>query len=393
MMIVAGRMARDTLLVELPVADRLVVVAGHGPDAAALTAALLERGARVRVAAGDRTELTPSLADLAARGRVMLVARSCTSADLADAWLVYPRTGDPAEDLRIADEARRARVWCVPANRAANGRATNGNGHRPDAAGTVGAVTIVGGGPGDPELITVRGLRALGAADVVVHDRLAPLALLADLPATTTLIDAAKLPGGTAMPQAEINRQLIEHARLGLRVVRLKGGDPFVFGRGMEEVDACRAAGIPVTVVPGVTSATAVPGLAGITLTHRGLAHAFTVVSGHLAPNSDRSRLDWAAMARSGATLVLLMAVETLPTITESLLAAGMDPNTPAATVQEGGTPRQTMVRSVLGRLVADTARVRPPAVTVIGPAVAHRAEPDETVPGGGRRAAAGRRA
>jgi uroporphyrin-III C-methyltransferase len=372
--------SHDRLTATLPVADRLVVVAGHGADAAALTAALLDRGARVRVIAGDRADLTPSLADLAARGRVELAARSCTAGDLADAWLVYPRTGDPAEDARIAEESRRAHVWSV-----AEDRAEAGAGRAP---GTVGAVTIVGGGPGDPGLITVRGLRALDEADVVVHDRLAPLALLADLPATTVLIDAAKLPGGTAMPQARINRHLIEHARQGKQVVRLKGGDPFVFGRGMEEVEACRAAGVPVTVVPGVTSAIAVPGLAGITLTHRGLAHAFTVVSGHLAPTSDRSRLDWAAMARSGATLVLLMAVQTLPTITASLLAAGMNADTPTATVQEGGTSRQQVVRSVLGRLVEDAAGIRPPAVTVIGPAVAHLAESPSS---GQSRATAGR--
>lgn len=356
--------AQDRLSVSLPVAGRLVVVAGHGADAAALTAALLGRDSRVRVVAGEGAELTPSLADLAARGRIELAAHPCTATDLADAWLVFPRTGDAAEDARIADQARRAHVWSVAEDRAdaRTGRPT----------GAIGAVTIVGGGPGDPGLITVQGLRALHEADVVVHDRLAPLALLAELPASTLLIDAAKLPGGTAMPQTRINRHLVEHAIEGKNVVRLKGGDPFVFGRGMEEVEACRAAGVPVTVVPGVTSAIAVPGLAGITLTHRGLAHAFTVVSGHLAPTSDRSRLDWAAMASSGATLVLLMAVETLPTITAALLAAGMSEDTPAATVQEGGTPRQRVVRSVLGHLVDDTADIRPPAVTVIGPAVAH---------------------
>lgn len=239
----------------------------------------------------------------------------------------------------------------------------------------LGTVVLVGGGPGDPELITVRGLRVLERADVVLYDRLAPVSLLAELPSSTLLIDASKRPGGSSMPQEEINRQLVEHALGGKRVVRLKGGDSFVFGRGLEEVEACIEAGVPVEVVPGVTSAVGVPELAGITLTHRGLTHAFTVVSGHLAADGPHRRHDWQAIAQSGATLVLMMAVKTLPSITRALLDAGMDPETPAATIQNGGTREQVIIRSALGRLSRDAARVHPPAVTVIGEVVGCMAE------------------
>jgi uroporphyrin-III C-methyltransferase len=209
----------------------------------------------------------------------------------------------------------------------------------------------------------------------VVFDRLAPVALLADLPATTMLIDASKVPGGRSMPQDQINGHLVEHALAGRRVVRLKGGDAFVFGRGMEEVESCVAAGVPVEVVPGVSSVTGVPALAGISLTQRGITHAFTVVSGHVAPETDPSRVDWGALAKAGATLVLVMAVETMPQIAASLLAAGMDPDVPTVTVQEGGSARQRIVRSTLSRLAADTADVRPPAITVVGEVVGRRVD------------------
>ena len=164
-------------------------------------------------------------------------------------------------------------------------------------------MVLVGGGPGDPGLLTLRGRAALAEADVVVADRLAPLALLDELPAEVTVVDAAKVPGGRSMPQEEIDRLLVEHARAGRVVVRLKGGDPFVFGRGMEEVEACVAAGVAVEVVPGVTSAIAVPGAAGIPVTHRGVVQAFTVVSGHVAagrPRVDR-RLEGAGGGRRHA--------------------------------------------------------------------------------------------
>ncbi|MEW2550117.1 uroporphyrinogen-III C-methyltransferase [Streptomyces sp. NPDC047002] len=343
--------------------NRPAVVVGRGPAAAAAASALLGACARVRVVAEAGRDLTPSLADLVARGRVELVADGYRPDVLDGAWVVCPRADTEDENRAVRADARAARVWCL------DPRAGQDHGPGP------GSVTIVGGGPGDPDLITVRGLRALERADVVVYDRLAPVSLLAGLPASVLLVDAAKVPGGSAMPQREINRHLVEHARLGRRVVRLKGGDPFVFGRGMEEVEACLAAGLAVDVVPGVTSAVGVPGLAGISLTHRGLGYAFTVVSGHLAPDSPLPGPDWAALARSGTTLVLMMAVETLPSITGALLAAGMDPQTPTATVQDGGSPRQTVLRSALGSLAQDAAGVHPPAVTVIGPVAARLAD------------------
>lgn len=236
---------------------------------------------------------------------------------------------------------------------------------RSAARPVAGRVTLVGGGPGDPGLLTVRAAERLAEADVVVTDRLVPLPALAG----RTVIDVAKIPGSSGASQERINALLVEHARAGRRVVRLKGGDPYVFGRGMEEVEACAAAGVPVEVVPGVTSSVAVPGLAGVPVTHRGLTQGFTVVSGHLPPGDPASTVDWAALARSGLTIVLLMAVKTLPAITATLLGAGLPAATPAACVENGGTPRQRVLAGDLAGIAA-TAReehLRAPAVTVIG--------------------------
>jgi uroporphyrin-III C-methyltransferase/precorrin-2 dehydrogenase/sirohydrochlorin ferrochelatase len=243
---------------------------------------------------------------------------------------------------------------------------------RPAAGGT-GSVVLVGGGPGDPGLITVRGRQALAQADVVVADHLAPQALLSSLPPEVEVIDAAKLPRGRFMAQEQINRLLVEHALAGRRVVRLKGGDPFVFGRGMEEVEACAAAGVPVEVVPGVTSAIGVPGLAGIPVTHRGLTHEFVVVSGHVPPGHPQSLVDWPALARLRGTLVVLMGVDTAPAIAAALVEHGRDPGTPVAVVSEGSTPNQRTVRTTLAGLAATVAEegIRPPAVWVVGEVVA----------------------
>jgi histidinol-phosphate aminotransferase len=243
------------------------------------------------------------------------------------------------------------------------------------AAGTVaarvGRVTLVGAGPGDAGLITVRGRCCLDEADVVITDRLVPQSLLAGLRPGVRVVDVAKNPRGPAVSQDRINELLVEQALAGHRVVRLKGGDPFVFGRGMEEVAACVEAGVPVEVVPGVTSAVAVPELAGIPVTHRGLSQGFTVVSAHLPPGDAGSTLDWPALARTGTTIVLLMAVHTLPAVTAVLLANGMDPATPAACVENGGTPRQRVLTGALADIarVATDGALRAPAVTVIGPA------------------------
>lgn len=251
--------------------------------------------------------------------------------------------------------------------------------HRSGPAGTprpgtrVGQVALVGAGPGDPELITVKGRRLLGQADVVVADRLVPGLLLDELRPEVELIDASKIPYGPAAAQEEINRILVDRARSGRFVVRLKGGDPYVFGRGGEEVIACAEAGVPVTVVPGVSSSTAVPAVAGIPVTHRGVAHEFTVVSGHLAPDHPDSLLDWTALARLRGTLVVLMGLKNLAAITEALLARGRAPQTPAAVVQEGTTGNQRVLRATLATLADEVRRagLRPPAVVVVGDVVA----------------------
>jgi uroporphyrin-III C-methyltransferase/precorrin-2 dehydrogenase/sirohydrochlorin ferrochelatase len=241
-----------------------------------------------------------------------------------------------------------------------------------DADDRKGTVALVGGGPGDPELITVRGRRLLARADVVVADRLAPPELLAELPPHVEVIDAAKIPYGRAMAQEAINDILIDRARAGLFVVRLKGGDPFVFARGYEEVLACVDAEIPVTVVPGVTSAIGVPALAGVPVTHRAVNHEFVVVSGHVAPDHPDSLVNWPALAALSGTIVLLMAVERIELFATALLVGGRPADTPVMVIQHGTTSAQRVVRSTLIE-AADTVRaegIRPPAIIVIGPVV-----------------------
>lgn len=238
-----------------------------------------------------------------------------------------------------------------------------------DATPRSGRVILVGGGPGDPGLLTLAGAEALSVADVVVADRLAPVSILGLLDSAAEVIDVGKVPFGPATSQAEINRILIEQALSGRTVVRLKGGDNFVFGRGGEELLACAAAGIEVSVIPGVTSAFAVPAAAGIPVTHRGLVQGVTVVSGHVAPDDPASTIDYASLARAGTTLVLMMAVTTLPAITQSLLDHGMPPDTPAATVADGTLAQQRVVRGQLATIAEDAvaAGIKPPAVTIIG--------------------------
>ncbi|MEW1588411.1 uroporphyrinogen-III C-methyltransferase [Micromonospora vinacea] len=236
-----------------------------------------------------------------------------------------------------------------------------------------GSVAVVGGGPGPDDLITVRAKALLDTADVVVVDRLAPQGLLAGLRPDVLVVDAAKVPRGPSMAQEAINDALVSHARAGRRVVRLKGGDPYVFGRGHEEVQACVAAGVPVTVVPGVSSALAAPALAGVPVTHRGVAHDVTVVSGHLPPGHPDSLVDWAALARARGTVVLLMAVDTIAKIASVLIEHGRAPESPVLAVQDAGLPDQRSVPARLDEIGAVAARegVGPPAVFVLGPVVA----------------------
>jgi uroporphyrin-III C-methyltransferase/precorrin-2 dehydrogenase/sirohydrochlorin ferrochelatase len=232
---------------------------------------------------------------------------------------------------------------------------------------------LVGGGPGDPDLVTVAARRALSDADVVVADRLAPRELLSELSHDVELIDVAKLPRGRSAAQEEINRVIVERARAGKRVVRFKGGDSFVYGRGYEEMLACAAAGVPCTVIPGITSAISVPALVGIPVTHRGVAHEFTVISGHLPPDHPESLVEWDGVARLRGTVVLLMAVQNLPAIAERLLAGGRAAETPVAVICDGSMPTQRSVWSTLGSVAEDLVReqVRPPAIVVVGDVVA----------------------
>ncbi|HXO57868.1 MAG TPA: uroporphyrinogen-III C-methyltransferase, partial [Mycobacterium sp.] len=232
-----------------------------------------------------------------------------------------------------------------------------------------GGVALVGGGPGDPELITVRGRRLLAQADVVVADRLAPPELLAELPPHVEVIDAAKIPYGRAMAQDAINAVMIERARAGQFVVRLKGGDPFVFARGYEELLACVEAGIPVTVVPGVTSAIAVPASAGVPVTHRAINHEFVVVSGHVAPDHPESLVNWDALAAMTGTIVLLMAVERIELFAEVLLKGGRPADTPVVVVQQGTTAAEHTLRATLADAPEKirSEGIRPPAIIVIG--------------------------
>jgi uroporphyrin-III C-methyltransferase len=237
-------------------------------------------------------------------------------------------------------------------------------------------VILVGGGPGDPGLLTLKGFQALADADVVVVDRLAPLAVLDGLREGVEIIDVSKIPRGRFTPQEEINDLLVSRAREGRVVVRLKGGDPFVFGRGMEEVIACTQAGVSVEVIPGVSSAIAAPELAGIPLTHRGISQGFTVVSGHAAPEDPRSTLDWDALARGGTTLVVLMGVENLASIVDALVDAGVDMDTPLACVMDGGLPSQKTVLTSLSKVAGSgpPPELHSPAVIVIGAVAAFAA-------------------
>ncbi|MGX5183654.1 uroporphyrinogen-III C-methyltransferase [Streptomyces avermitilis] len=394
--------------VGLRLTGRRVVVLGGGQVAQRRLPALIAAGAKVHLVS---PEATPSVEAMADTGEITWSRRRYEDGDLAEAWYALIATSDAAANVAASAEAERLRVWCVRSDDAdaatawtpATGHSegvtvavltTNAKGRDPrhtaairDAVveglrdGTLVAphhrvrtpgVALVGGGPGDPDLITVRGRRLLAEADVVIADRLGPRDLLAELPPHVEVIDAAKIPYGRFMAQEAINHALIEHARQGKSVVRLKGGDPFVFGRGMEEAQALAEVGIPCTVVPGISSSISVPGAAGIPVTHRGVAHEFTVVSGHVAPDDERSLVDWPALAKLRGTLVILMGVDKIGKIADTLVAHGKPAGTPVALVQEGTTAAQRRVDATLAT-VAETVRaqdVKPPAVIVIGAVV-----------------------
>jgi uroporphyrin-III C-methyltransferase / precorrin-2 dehydrogenase / sirohydrochlorin ferrochelatase len=399
-------------LLGLRLDGRRVVVLGGGAVATRRIPALLEAGAAITLIS---PEVTATLEDLAAAGRISWVARRYRQGDCAGAWLVCACASDPGANADAAAEAEAARTWCVRADDGAASSAwtpatgalgdvrvgvvSGGNPRRSAAirdaivgsrllareaaeaaaapaqagnAGKQGSVAIVGGGPGDPGLITVKGRELLARADVVVTDRLAPRTLLDELPPDVEIVDAAKIPYGRAMAQEHINQALITHASDGKFVVRLKGGDPFVFGRGGEEVLACLRHGIPVTVVPGVTSAVGVPTAAGLPVTHRGVAQDFHVVSVHVPPGDPRSTVDWPALASGQGTLVLMMAVERMQSICDVLISNGRDPGTPVWVIADGTLPTQRTISSRLENVAGLVAKegIRPPAIVVIGEVV-----------------------
>lgn len=240
----------------------------------------------------------------------------------------------------------------------------------------VGRVTLIGAGPGSEALLTIAALDSLRNADVVLYDRLAPHAGLTALAPLALLIDVGKQPGNHVVGQSAIEELMVGHALTGSHVVRLKGGDPYVFGRGSEEVLACHRSGVPVRVISGVTSAIAVPAAAGIPLTHRGVSHAFTVISGH-APLCDR---ELAALTMLGSTIVVLMGIGTLPMLAHGLLRHGMEPSTPVAVIERGFSPAQRTTIADLASIItaAAEARVSSPAVLVIGEVVRLAYDGDE---------------
>ncbi|WP_404381620.1 uroporphyrinogen-III C-methyltransferase [Knoellia locipacati] len=391
-----------TTLVGVELAGRPVLVAGGGPVAASKAAALVADGALVHVVTPVVCE---AMLDLVDGAGVTWSQREVDVEDVVGTWFVVAATGDLDVDRDLCARATTERVFSVCAGASKHGTARNPavTDHaglrvgvvslgRPDPARAVGVrnalavhlassqldlrarrrgsaqpgrVVLVGGGPGAEDLITVRGRQALAQADVVVTDRLGPTGLLRTLPLDVEVIDVGKTAGHHTVPQSEINRILVEQARRGRTVVRLKGGDPFVYGRGGEEVIACREAGVDIEVVPGVSSALSAPGAAGIPLTHRGTVGAVHVVHGH-------ERIDGhalAAVAAEGATLVVLMGVRMLAEHVRDLRAAGAASDLPVAIVEDATTERQRVTTAPLAEVTEAAARVgvRAPAVIVVG--------------------------
>ncbi|WNB85641.1 uroporphyrinogen-III C-methyltransferase [Cellulomonas sp. ATA003] len=400
-------MSAQLTLLGVDLTGRPVLVVGAGPVAARRCHALVDAGAVVTVVA---PEASAEVVALAASGRVTHVPREVVADDVDGVWLVQACTGDPAVDAQVAGWAHERRVFCVVASDAAVGSARTpatarvgdvvvgvvsdagpdprrttalrdriaadlragrhdlaahrsgtaaGSGSGSGAGATdgtpaagpstlrPGTVALVGGGTGDPELMTVRARVLLAQADVVVTDRLGPTAVLDELADGVEIVYVGKSPGVHQVSQDGINHLLVTHAREGRRVVRLKGGDPFLFGRGGEEVLACRAAGVEVQVVPGITSAVAAAEAAGIPVTHRGTSARVHVVNGH----GPLSALDVAAMGEPDVTVVVLMGMQGLARLTAQAVTDGVDPATPAAVVAQATLPGQRVVRAPLGDL------------------------------------------
>ncbi|WP_216693231.1 uroporphyrinogen-III C-methyltransferase [Dietzia psychralcaliphila] len=387
--------------VGLDLEGRRVVVIGGGSVAQRRIPVLLESGAVVHLVS---PEITPTLQGLVDSGRIRWEARDYRSGDLEGAWYVVAATKDSLVNARVAAEAEQDRTFCVRSDAVNSGTAvtpavvrrdemvvavlTGDRARTAEAREVVaralsdagaeapeveerlrGTVALVGGGPGADDLMTVRGRRLLARADVVVADRLAPQRPLGELRSDVEIVDAAKIPYGRSMAQDAINQVLVDRAREGKFVVRLKGGDPFLYGRGYEEAHACAEAGIPCTVVPGVSSALSVPALAGIPVSNRGMTHEVTIVSGHLPPGHPGSLVDWEALARMRGTLVVLMGVKNSPAIADSLMAGGRSADTPAAIIVDGSLDGQVTHRCTIGTMATTlTDRgVRPPAIVVVG--------------------------
>jgi uroporphyrin-III C-methyltransferase/precorrin-2 dehydrogenase/sirohydrochlorin ferrochelatase len=390
--------------VGLRLAGRRVLVVGGGHVAQRRIPTLIAVGADVVVVARSVTPAIEGFED-----EITLHLREFTESDLDGAWYAIAATDDPATNAAIADAAEARRIFCVRSDDASEATAwtpavgrhegltvavlANREPRRSAAVrdeilvalrdGTLGGgtteiektpgVVLVGGGPGDPDLVTIAARNALASADVVVADRLAPRELLAELSPDVELIDVAKLPRGRYASQDFINEVIVERAKAGKRVVRFKGGDNFVFGRGYEEVLACNEAGVPVTIIPGLSSSISVPARAGIPVTHRGIAHEFTVISGHIPPGHPDSLVAWPAVAQMRGTIVLLMAVENAPAIATALVEGGRPAETPVAVIMDGTMPDERTVLSTLGTLATDieAQQIKPPAIIVVGEVVA----------------------
>jgi uroporphyrin-III C-methyltransferase / precorrin-2 dehydrogenase / sirohydrochlorin ferrochelatase len=380
----------------LDLAGRRVLVVGGGAVAARRARGLLAAGADVRVVALEVSDGFPE---------VPVERRAFRDDDVDGAWLVLAATG--AVDADVAAACERRGAWCARADDASVSPAwvpavarmddvvvSVSAGRDPRRATALrdalalavetgdlplrrsragaGRVAIVGGGPGEPGLLTVRGRRLLAEADVVLRDRLAPTVALAD---GVEVVEVGKRGGAASTDQSAIEALMVERARAGHRVVRLKGGDVHVFARGIEEVAACVAAGVPVEVVPGVSSAFAVPAWAGIPVTAKGVTQSVAVVSAHLPPGDPGSTVDWDALARLGGTLVLLMAVGRLGEVCEALMRGGRDGATPVAVVSDGTRDAQRVVTTTLAWAAHDASGVAAPAVVVVGEVVAERVE------------------
>ena len=393
-----------TYPVGLRLAGRKVLVVGGGHVAQRRIPTLIAAGADVHVVAREATMAIEGKSD-----EITLVIRDFEPADLDGAWYAIAATDNAETNAEVAAAAEERRIFCVRSDDASEATAwtpavgrhdgltiavlanreprrsaavrdqilealRDGTALRtPSVESKKAGVVLVGGGPGDPDLVTIAARNAIASADVVVADRLAPRELLADLAPDVELIDVAKLPRGRYASQEFINEVIVDRALAGKRVVRFKGGDNFVFGRGYEEIIACNAAGVPVEIIPGLSSSISVPARAGIPVTHRGVTHEFTVISGHIPPGHPDSLVNWAAAAQMQGTLVLLMAVENAPKIAAALVDGGRPAETPVAVIMDGTMPDERTVLSTLGTLADDLVAegVTPPAIIVVGEVVA----------------------